>query len=131
VEKGKNTVVLLPDNLKGKNMVIEIGSSNIQRFKTFYSSTLKVKVNEQLGELKVFNGLNNKPLSKTYVKVFCKTDDGKEMFYRDGFTDIRGKFEYAQASGGNLKKVAKFAILASHEKHGQIIKELERPKLQE
>lgn len=46
VKKGESTVVNLPAKLQGKNVVIEIGSSNIQKFKTFYSSTLKVKYNE-------------------------------------------------------------------------------------
>jgi hypothetical protein len=44
-----------PESLKGKNVVIEINSEGIQKFKTFYSSTLKVKVNEQFGELKVYD----------------------------------------------------------------------------
>lgn len=94
-KRGENTVVPLPAELKGKNVVIEISSSNITKFKTFYSSTLKLKINENLGELKVFDAENNKALSKVYVKVFCKTTDGQEKFYRDGFTDLRGKFEYA------------------------------------
>jgi hypothetical protein len=33
------------------------------------------------------------------------------MFYRDGYTDIRGKIEYAQTSGDKLKDVKRFAIL--------------------
>ena len=36
---------------------------------------------------------------------------GKETFYRDGYTDIRGKFEYAVTSGDKLKSVSKFSIL--------------------
>jgi hypothetical protein len=38
---------------------------------------------------------------------------GKEQFYRDGYTDIRGKFEYAQ--GEDLDDIKKFAILVQSE----------------
>jgi len=49
-------------------------------------------------------------LPRSYVKVFSKTNKG-EVFYRDGYTDIRGKFEYSQTSGDKLKDVIRFAIL--------------------
>jgi len=38
---------------------------------------------------------NEKALGEVYVKVFMQDSDGAEKFYRDGYTDIRGKFEYA------------------------------------
>ena len=69
----------------------------------------------------------NKPLTKTYVKVFSKNKRGGETFYRDGFTDIRGKFEYGNCSGKSLADIEKFAILVSHDTYGQIIKEANVP----
>lgn len=69
-----------------------------------------------------------KALPKVYVKVFCKNDSGKELFYRDGFTDIRGKFVYANASGKSLSDVKKFSILISDDKLGSSIKEADPPK---
>lgn len=44
------------------------------------------------------------------------SQDGKESFYRDGYTDIRGKFEFAVSSGNDkLKQVKKFSILIHSE----------------
>ena len=40
-----------------------------------------------------------------------RNQSGKESFYRDGYTDIRGKFEYAITSADKLKSVSKFSIL--------------------
>jgi hypothetical protein len=60
--------------------------------------------------------------------VFYKNNSGDELFFKDGFTDVRGKFEYAQASGANMDDVQKFAILVSDKNHGQIIKEAKNPK---
>lgn len=83
----------------------------------------------QYGELKVYHRETMKPLSKTYVKVFCKDSSGNELFYRDGFTDIRGKFEYANASGKSVGNVEKFSILVSHDVYGQTIKEVGKPSM--
>ena len=98
--------------------MIEINSDDIQKFLTFYSSQLKVHFNSQFGELKVHQRDTMKPLPKVYVKVFCKNKSGQELFYRDGFTDIRGKFEYANASGKSIDSVEKFAVLVSHHQLG-------------
>lgn len=127
-EAGKLTKIALPKDLQGKNVVMEINSDELQVFKTYYSSQLKVHVNEQFGELKVHLRSTMKPLSKIYVKVFCKDASGNELFYRDGFTDIRGKFEYANSSGRSTGSVKKFAILVSHDEYGQTIKEVDPPK---
>ena len=72
---------------------------------------------EKFGELRVFNRESMQPLPKVYVKVFCKNTSGQELFFRDGFTDIRGKFEYANASGRSLDDVAKFSILVCDDEH--------------
>ena len=82
---------------------------------------------EKFGELRVFNRETMQPLSKVYVKVYCKNKWDKELFFRDGFTDIRGKFEYANASGKSLNDVAKFSILVCDDeyKNGSTIKEVD------
>ena len=47
-----------------------------------------------LGELKVCDK-QNKPLQRVYVKVYAKhIKTGESFFYRDGYTDIRGKLDY-------------------------------------
>jgi hypothetical protein len=65
--------------------------------------------------LKVTHSVTGLALPKTYVKVFSQKKQGGEIFYRDGYTDIRGKIEYAQTSGDKLKDVKKFAILVQHD----------------
>lgn len=71
----------IPQKIKGKNVAIEMNfdaqyaqhqvgkTCFLQEFRTFYSSMIKVQINEKLGELKVF--ADGKSLSKAYVKVFC------------------------------------------------------------
>ena len=110
-------------------MVIEISSDTIQKFSTFYSSQLIVKFNEQFGELKVHLRESMVPMPRVYVKVYSEDNSGVQSFYRDGFTDIRGKFEYANSSGKSVDDIAKFSVLVSDVKHGQIIQEVGKPKM--
>ncbi len=109
-------------------MVIEITSGDLQKFLTYYSNELKVNVLEQYGELKVTHSVTGVALPRTYVKVFYQKKQGGEAFYRDGYTDIRGKIEYAQTSGDKLKDVKRFAILVQNDKYGSKILECDPPK---
>lgn len=60
----------LDKDLANKNMVMEITSSDQQKFLTYYSNQLKVNVLEQFGELKVTHATTGESLPRTYVKVF-------------------------------------------------------------
>ena len=67
------------------------------------------------------------PLSKVYVKIFTKAKNGAETFFKDGYTDINGKFDYANASGKSLEAVTKFSVLICHREYGAIISEYKLP----
>lgn len=45
-------------------------------------------------------------------------NNGQTDFYKDGYTDISGRFDYASLSVDKLKGVEKFAILVKHDKYG-------------
>jgi hypothetical protein len=64
----------LPEKLKDMNLVIEITAVGKQEFKTFYSTSLKIMVNEAFGELKVSH--DGKGIGKAYVKVFTMNQNG-------------------------------------------------------
>lgn len=119
--------VPIPAQLANQNLVIEINGGGQQYFKTHYASLLQVQIFESYGELKVTDKAGGRALPQVYVKVFSKDASGKETFFRDGYTDIRGKFEYAQTSGDKLKKVKKFAILVQSLDKGSQIKEVDPP----
>ena len=126
------TKVKIPESLVAKNLVLEISGDGMQQvFKTYYPSKLKVVLVENYGELKVTTAdLKNRP--SVYCKVFYKEKgSGKSKFFRDGYTDIRGKFEYAQSSGSQIDKVEKFSILVLDDELGSVIKESNPPPKQE
>ena len=107
----------------GQNMIIEIVAGKKKELKTYFATSLmKVMVIESYGEIKVNEGKNGKPLPKVYVKVFSKKkNQGEVLFHKDGYTDIRGRFDYASISGGKgLKDVEKFAILVMSDELGSL-----------
>ena len=129
LDKITRVVVPIHEALKNKNMVIEVIGGGKQEFRTFYSNKIKVQVLEVYGELKVMHLDTGKALPNVYVKVFGqKKSDNSDFFFRDGYTDICGKFDYAQTSGDKLKEVKKFALLVQSDEFGSKIQEVDPPK---
>ena len=68
-------------------------------------------------------------MPRVYVKIYALHNSVNDVFfYRDGYTDIRGKIDYAQTSGDKLKDVKKFGILIHSDKLGSKILEANPPK---
>ncbi|MFT5468912.1 MAG: hypothetical protein ACI8UO_004025, partial [Verrucomicrobiales bacterium] len=53
--------------------------------------------------------------------------DGSVKFYKDGYTDLRGKFDYASLNTNEIEQVQEFAILVVHDEHGSLVKEVKPP----
>jgi len=63
------------------------------------------------------------PLSK----VYAKTKSGVK-FFKDGYTDLRGKFDYASVSTSDLGQVERLSILVMSEKDGATVLEASVPQ---
>ena len=109
------------------NLIIEIQGDGKQIFLSYFSTDLHVIVNEEFGELKVTDPEGN-PLPKVYVKVYSKQFNREVKFFRDGYTDIRGRFEYSQCSSGKLGLIEKFSIFIMSDELGSLTKELKPPQ---
>ena len=49
--------------------------------------------------------------------------DGTVKFYKDGYTDLRGRFDYTSLSTNELDFVKKFSLLVLSEEHGAVVRE--------
>jgi hypothetical protein len=87
-----------------------------------------VQVIENYGRVRVSDSGENTPLSKVYIKVYARTREGGVQFYKDGYTDHRGLFDYTSLSTDDLDHVDRFAFLVLSEKNGALIKEAAPPK---
>ena len=122
--------VSLPASCLNKSLIIEVKADfGKQLILPFYSCSLNLRVYENYGELQVFDKISNKALSEIYIKVYARYKDSQHSvkFYKDGYTDIRGRFDYASLNTNLLKNAEKFAIFAMSDKLGSLIIECAGP----
>ena len=128
INKNENSTIFeIPKEYKSKNLFIEIKSESLKIFDIYLNSDLYVVITESIGELKVIDN-NLKPIIKAYVKVYAELDSDEIQFYKDGYTDLNGKFNYIALNTDQLKRAIKFYIYISEEKNGALIKECKPPK---
>ncbi|HEV3417892.1 MAG TPA: hypothetical protein VG056_13785, partial [Pirellulales bacterium] len=118
----------LPDKLVNSNLLVEIAGAGQTQSQAYYSNALRVKTIENYGEVRVTLDKDSTPLSKVYVKVYARMKDGAVQFYKDGYTDLRGLFDYSSLSTNELDFVDKFSILILSEDHGAVVREASPPK---
>ena len=128
VNKNENgTSYDIPEKYRNKNLFVEIKAESIKLFDIYLSSNLNVIISENLGELKVCEN-NFKAVIKAYVKVYVELNNNEVQFYKDGYTDLNGKFNYLALNTDQLNNSKKFYIFVSEEKQGAVIKECDPPK---
>ncbi len=120
--------LVLPEAMKNRNLVVEVVAAGMKRSLSVYANSLLVNVANQSGRLQVLTKGDQQPLSKAYVKVYAKRADGSVQFYKDGYTDLRGAFDYASLSTNDLDSTQRFSILVLHPTYGALIRESEPPK---
>jgi hypothetical protein len=120
--------IKVPEELKDRNLMIEVTAGGLSRLKAYYPNRLKVELIESYGRLRVADKESGKPLSKVYVKVYARNGNGKAVFYKDGYTDLRGRFDYTSLNSGQLDSVSRFAVLILSEEHGALVREVSPPQ---
>ncbi len=123
-----STEIDLPDELRNSNVLIEIVGGGETQTQPYFSNSLAVQVIENYGQIKVTQRDTHKPVAKAYVKVYAQTAQGKAKLYKDGYTDLRGRFDYASLSTDELDGVQKFSVLVLSDQHGALVREATPPK---
>ena len=121
-----STIYEIPEIYKKKNLLIEVDYASIKLLNLYLNSNLNIIITESIGELQALDE-KLKPVIKTYIKVYAKLDD-EIIFYKDGYTDLNGSFNYLKLNTDLLKKVKKFYIYAFEMNHSDTIKECYPPK---
>jgi hypothetical protein len=118
----------LPAEFEGENILVEVIGSGIRKASAYYSNRLNVQLAQNYGQLQVTHAEDSKkPLSKVYVKVYAEIG-GASRFYKDGYTDLRGKFDYASLNTSELDQVSRFSILVMSDEHGALVSEAKPPQ---
>ena len=154
--EGKDALDLpLPAEFAKANVLVEILGAGQRKAQAYHANTFKLTLAENYGRLEVRDQAAGKAVAKAYVKVYARLKNGTVRFFKDGYTDLRGKFDYASlnssesaqppvpypreaaGSGENMSyqmlkpeelgSVEKLAILILSEAHGATVREVKPP----
>ena len=126
---GKTKVTVpVPDDLVKKNMLVEVSAAGKTRVAPYFAGEMDVKLTEGYGQLRVTDSAGGRPLSKAYVKVYARLADGSVRFHKDGYTDLRGRFDYASVNTPERRPVERFAVLVLSDDRGAVIREAAPPQ---
>jgi hypothetical protein len=117
----------LPAELRNANVLVEIVAGDQTRRSAYYAHSLALQVIEPYGQLQVVDEATGKPLAGAYVKAYARKTDGRVVFFKDGYTDLRGRFDYATLSNQPLDDVERFSILVLSDAHGAVVREAAPP----
>jgi hypothetical protein len=117
----------LPREYHSSNVLVEITSAGKTVARAYYANELNIQVSENYGRIQVLHAKDSRPLSKVYVKVFAEIN-GQAKFYKDGYTDLRGKFDYLSLSTGEIDQATRFSVLVLSEEFGAAVRELKPPR---
>ncbi|MDB6078865.1 MAG: hypothetical protein JWO82_2612 [Akkermansiaceae bacterium] len=112
------TLVTIPDGFSAGNVLISASSGEAQALRILDSPALTVTRQTAQRTLQVTDTATHLPLPETYVKVYAMGDDGEPVFHKDGYTDLRGKFDYLTHTGVEVSNIRKLAILTVHPEKG-------------
>jgi hypothetical protein len=121
-------MIPLPAALQNKNVLVEVVGAGQTKTQAYYSHSLAVQVIENYGQIKVTHQTTGQPISKAYVKVYAQLANGTVKFYKDGYTDLRGRFDYSSLNSNDLDSASKFSILVLSDEHGALVREAAPPK---
>jgi hypothetical protein len=153
---GKDSLDLsLPEEFQRANVLVEVLGAGQRKAQAYHANTLKLNLVENYGRLEVRSQGENQAVAKAYVKVYARLKNGEIRFFKDGYTDLRGKFDYASLNASEhdtpipiarpagskdglgfdhpmlspreLGEVEKIALLILSETHGALVREVNPP----
>ena len=135
-------------------MLVEVIGAGQRKAQAYHANTLKLTLAENYGRIEALDSATGKPVAKAYVKVYARLNNGTVRFFKDGYTDLRGRFDYAslnapegmrpmplgaEAAPANgldyqmlkpaeLNNVEKLAILLLSDTNGAAVREVGPPR---
>lgn len=117
----------VPQDYRSRDVVIEARAGGLRSVEARFANDLRVVLVSEYGQVLVQQRSTGRPLPRTYVKVYARSQGGEVRFYKDGYTDLRGRFDYATLSNDALELVERFALLILDDHHGALVLEAAAP----
>jgi len=126
---GQNKLAIpLPRELVSRNVLVEVTAAGKSVSHPYYANAMDVRMLENYGQLSATEATTGKALPKVYVKVYARLADGTVKFHKDGYTDLRGRFDYATVSTPEPQPIGRFAVLVLSDAQGAQIRETAPPQ---
>lgn len=122
----EETTVELPENFRKGNVLVTASSGTTKMLKVLDSRALEMIRQPEERTLQVYETSSRLPLSQCYVKVYVQGTNGETRFHKDGYTDLRGKFDYLSHTGEQLGEIRRISVLISHPEKGARIEVFDR-----
>jgi len=124
---GEREELVLPREFAGRNLMVEVVGEGQRAAAPWFASRLRVRKIESFGQVEVRAATDSQPVPKAYVKVFARGADGQVSFWKDGYTDIRGRFDYLSLNDREPEEAVEFAILILHPELGAEVRTARPP----
>ena len=124
----KQLEINIPTEAQQRNLIIEAIAGGQRSTITVLAHNMLVDVRPSFGQLRVIN--KSQPADKlhtVYVKVYREMKNGRIEFHKNGYTDLRGRFDYASVNDVKSGHIKRFALLVLSDEHGAQIKEVSPP----
>jgi len=115
---GPETTIELPENFRRGNVLVAARSGTTRVLKVLDSRAIETIRQPLDRTVQVYDSTSRLPLPQCYVKVYIEGSDGVAKFHKDGYTDLRGKFDYLSHTGTGIGEIRRIAILTSHPDRG-------------
>jgi hypothetical protein len=122
-----SATAVVPDNLRQQAVAVEVLAGGQRQMLNTFAHALDIRLSPSSGQILVQHADTGKPLPITYIKVYAEHNSGAISFYKDGYTDLRGRFDYASLGTGAAHGVQRFALFISHEQAGSTVREIGPP----
>jgi hypothetical protein len=117
----------LDQSLRRQTLLVEVVAGAARSTALFYGGEITTYVSESFGQLQTTDADSQRPVAAAYVKVYARYPDGQVRFYKDGYTDSRGRFDYASVSASDAKGAKRFAILVISDEQGATLHDVAAP----
>ncbi|MBK1882053.1 hypothetical protein JIN85_06480 [Luteolibacter pohnpeiensis] len=111
------TAIEVPENLASGNLLVVAKSGDATSMQILDDSPVIVRNQAAARTLQLFDRETTKPVSKVYVKVYAEDQSGEISFHKDGYTDLRGKFDYLTHTGKDISTIRRVAVLIISPEH--------------
>jgi hypothetical protein len=118
----------LPAEFRNANVIVAAKAGPRTATTSSFEHQIDVRWAEDQGQLQVLDATTGRPLPRAYVKVYA-VGTATPHFYKDGYTDLRGRFDYFSVSGVRPtdEERTKLSVLILTEDRGAMVRTIDAP----